>query len=83
MLVRPAARLYALLTDDGVVIPDTVLTEAEFNCPLFRQAAESLADCSRILWADVTDVKEFWLDDTQTFALTDAGADYLQSASIA
>jgi hypothetical protein len=87
MLVKPTTKLYACIRKDGTVISDTVLGEVEFSCPLFRHAAEGIAlsvgGCSRVLWADVTDVEALWLDDDQQFVPTPKGIGYLQSASIA
>jgi hypothetical protein len=87
MLVRPTTKLYVCITDDGRAIPDTVLTDAEFNDPVHRHAAEGLAlsggDCLRIRWEDVTDAEAFWLDDDEHFVLTEKGIGYLQSASLA
>jgi hypothetical protein len=87
MLVKPTTKLYACVREDGTVIQDCVLAEDDFNSPVHRHGIEELAlsvgGCSRILWADVTDVEALWLDDDQQFVPTEKGIDYLQSMSIA
>jgi hypothetical protein len=88
MLVKPTTKLYALLADDGAVIPDTVLTEAEFNNPVHRHGVEDVAlttsGCTRVRWEDVSNNDEFWLDDEETFVLTEQGQRYLaEAASVA
>jgi hypothetical protein len=86
MLVKSTTKLYACVTDDGTYVPETVLTEPEFNNPIHRHGAESVAlaaGCSRVRWEDVTDKEEFWLDDAEQFVLTERGREFLLSASIA
>ena len=87
MLVQPTSKLYVCVAEDGTVIPDTVLTEDEFDNPVHRHGMESIAlafGCSRVRWKDVTDDEDFWLDDDeQDFVLTPKGMDYLLTASIA
>lgn len=84
MLVRPTSRLYVCVADDGTPIPDTVLTEEEFNNPVHRHGVEGIAlagGCSRVRWEDVTDDEAFWLDDDDQYALTERGREFLLSAS--
>jgi hypothetical protein len=67
-MTSPKSKLFAVVSDQGTAMPETVLTEPEYNDPKARSTAEDIArmadDCSNpIEWEDVTENEACWITD--------------------